>query len=64
MPSSMKGSNSRSACPAQPIHAPSFAFITGSRAVTSPPGECCHEAEPSSAMTRSTGRRLETTTNP
>ncbi len=62
MPSSTKGSTSWSAMPGQPTHAPSLARITGLSAVTSPPGECRQDVVPSAATTRSTGRRLGTTT--
>ena len=54
--------SSSSADPGQPIHAPSLARITGSSAVTSPPGERRHDAEPSGRITRSTGSRLATIT--
>ena len=48
--------------PDQPIQAPSLARITGSIAVTSPPGERRQSTEPSSLTTRSTGSRLATMT--
>ena len=62
MPSFSKGSNSVSATPAQPIQAPSAARMTGSSAVTRPPGDDFQPEEPSAFTTWSTGRRLESTT--
>ena len=61
MPSMSKGSMSSSGIPAQPIHAPSLACMTGASAVTRPPGEVVQTGSgPESS--RSTGRRLATTT--
>ena len=48
--------------PDQPIQAPSLARITGSSAVTRPPGERRQDVEPSSSTTLSTGSRLATMT--
>ena len=48
--------------PGQPIQAPSLARITGSRAVTRPPGERRQPALPSGLVTRSTGSLLATIT--
>ncbi len=62
-PSSTNGSIASSVEPDQPIQAPSLSRITGSRAVTRPPGEVLHDTEPSSETTRSTGRRLATITS-
>ena len=50
------------ASPDQPIHAPPASRITGSSAVTRPPGLRCHSVRPSGPSTRSTGSRLATTT--
>src|SRR5688572_13387121 len=63
VPSSSNGWGSSSAAPAQPIHAPWLFRITGSSAVTSPPGLRRQVTVPSLASTRSTGSRLATTTN-
>ncbi len=60
IPSSSKGSRSWSVPPGQPIQVPSLARITGSMAVTSPPGDLRQVVLPSSFFTRSTGRRLAT----
>src|SRR6185312_15696496 len=62
MPSSLNSSSFSSVAPCHPTHAPSAEAMTGARAVTSPPGERRHSALPSSAVTRSTGSRLATTT--
>src|ERR1700712_4254358 len=62
MPSFSQGSEGSPATPAQPTHAPPLARITGSSAVTRPPGDERQLSEPSSATTLSTGRRFETTT--
>ena len=48
--------------PGQPIQTPSLARITGSMAVTSPPGDARHSGSPSAPVTRSTGSRLATIT--
>ena len=62
MPSVSNGSTSSSAVPDQPIQAPSFDRMTGSSAVTRPPGEGFQRAVPSCPISRSTGSRFETTT--
>src|SRR5579863_6432205 len=51
------------ASPVQPIHTPPDSRMTGSRALTSPPGLGRHSAAPSGPSVRSTGSRLDTTTN-
>ncbi len=48
--------------PGQPIQTPSLARITGSIAVTSPPGEGRQVDDPSGCSTRSTGSRFATIT--
>ena len=48
--------------PGQPTQAPRCVRITGSKAVTSPPGEVRHSTDPSGFSNRSTGNRLATTT--
>jgi hypothetical protein len=58
----VNGSMSSSGEPGQPTQAPRWVRITGSKAVTSPPGEVRHSTEPSGFSTRSTGSRLATTT--
>src|SRR3954447_8154303 len=62
MPSWSKGSRPVSVQPAQLIQVPSLALITGSMAVTIPPGELRHSGLPSAPVTRSTGSRLATMT--
>src|SRR5580704_4979549 len=52
------------ASPDQPIHTPPDSRMTGSSALTSPPGLGRHSASPSGPSVRSTGSRLATTTNP
>ena len=61
-PSSTNGSRSLSLLPDQPIQAPSFSRITGSMAVTRPPGERRQSTDPSGLTTRSTGSRFATMT--
>src|SRR4051794_24022039 len=63
MPSAVKGSSSSSGAPTHPTHAPPRRCMTGTIAVTRPPGLRRHEPSPSSSITRSTGSRLATTTN-
>ena len=62
MSSCSNGSDSSSATPAQPTQAPSARCMTGSSAVTSPPGEVRHSTLPSAWVTLSTGSLFETTT--
>ena len=63
MPSCSKTSSGPSGPPSHPTHAPPWRCITGSIAVTRPPGEWRRECSRLSAgdPTRSTGRRLATT---
>src|SRR5665648_667539 len=63
MPSASNGSLLESGEPDQPIQAPCVVCMTGSRALTRPPGERCQLVWPSAVTVRSTGRRLATTTN-
>src|SRR5580704_16836330 len=51
------------ASPDQPIHTPPDSRMTGSSALTSPPGLGRHSVSPSGLSVRSTGSRLATTTN-
>src|SRR5260370_1945200 len=51
------------ASPDQPIHTPPDSRMTGSSALTSPPGLGRSSASPSGPSVRSTGSRLATTTN-
>src|SRR5690625_4959131 len=62
MPSGSKGSGAASGTPGQATQAPSLAWRMDSRAVTSPPGLAFQCSVPSGSRTRSTGRRLATTT--
>ena len=62
MPSYSNGSRPVSVPPGQPIQTPSLARITGSIAVTRPPGDARHSGSPSARVTRSTGSRLATIT--
>src|ERR1051325_9090418 len=57
------GNSSWSVPPDQPTQVPWRSCRTGSRAVTRPPGLLRQETSPSALTTRSTGRRLATTTN-
>ncbi len=61
-PSCSNGSRSWSVPPGQPIHTPWLARITGSMAVTRPPGEVRQPLDPSGSTTLSTGSRLATIT--
>src|SRR5665648_922976 len=63
MPSASNGSLLDSGEPDQPIQAPCVVCMTGSSALTRPPGERCQMVWPSAVTVRSTGRRLATTTN-
>jgi len=49
--------------PDQPIHTPPASRMTGSSALTRPPGLGRQSASPSGPSVRSTGNRLATTTN-
>ena len=64
MPSASNGPSAGPAEPGHPIHTPFAARMTGSSAVTSPPGLRRHSLVPSGSSTRSTGSRLAATTNP
>ena len=62
-PFASKGPGAGPASPDQPIHTPPASRMTGSSALTSPPGLGRHSASPSGPSVRSTGSRLATTTN-
>src|ERR1700724_1016712 len=62
-PLAVNGPGAGPASPDQPIHTPPDSRITGSSALTSPPGLGRHSASPSGPSVRSTGSRLATTTN-
>ena len=62
MSSVSNGSGASPGDPGQPIQAPPAARITGSRAVTRPPGLARHSGWPSGPSVRSTGSRLAATT--
>src|SRR6202035_2698678 len=62
-PLAVNGPGAGPASPDQPIHTPPDSRITGSSALTSPPGLGFHSASPSGPSVRSTGSRLATTTN-
>ena len=62
MPSYSNGSSPLSVPPGQPIQTPLLDRITGSIAVTRPPGDALHSGSPSAPVTRSTGSRLATIT--
>src|SRR5580700_12031439 len=65
MPPTSKGFGAGPAEPGQPTQAPFAARMTGSSAVTRPPGLRRHSLSPSSgSSTRSTGSLLAATTNP
>src|SRR5450756_58713 len=57
-PFSRDGSGDGPGSPAHPTHAASRPAMTGSMAVTSPPGLRCQPLTPSASTTRSTGRRF------
>src|ERR1039458_1067036 len=57
MPPVSNGSGGSPAAPCQPIHAPSASRITGSRAVTRPPGLGRHSGSPTRPPTRATDGR-------
>src|SRR5580658_895009 len=59
----LNGPGAGPASPDQPIHTPRDSRMTGSSALTSPPGLGRHSASPSGPSLRSTGSRLATTTN-
>jgi hypothetical protein len=59
----VNGPGAGPASPDQPIHTPPDSRMTGSSALTSPPGLGRHSASPSGPSVRSTGSRLATTTN-
>src|SRR5450759_4218423 len=61
-PFSRNGSGAGPGSPAHPTHAASRPAMTGSMAVTSPPGLCRQPLTPSASTTRSTGRRFAATT--
>src|SRR5664280_675796 len=61
-PFSRNGSGGVPGSPAHPTHAASRPAMTGSMAVTSPPGLRCQPLTPSASTTRSTGRRFAATT--
>ena len=61
-PFTSKGPGAGPASPDQPIHTPLALRMTGSSALTSPPGLGRHSASPSGPSVRSTGSRLATTT--
>src|ERR1700722_5118804 len=63
-PLAVNGPGAGPASPDQPIHTPPDSRITGSSALTSPPGLGRHSTSPSGPSVRSTGSRLATTTNP
>src|SRR5260370_10506206 len=59
----VNGPGAGPASPDQPIHTPPDSRMTGSGALTSPPGPGRHCASPSGLSVRSIGSRLDTTTN-
>ena len=63
MPAASKGPSFSSGAPGQPTQVPWLRCMTGSSAVTSPPGLARQCSEPSGSVTRSRGSRLATTTN-
>src|SRR5579872_4361056 len=62
-PFAVKSPGAGPASPDQPIHTPRASRMTGSSALTSPPGLGCQSVSPSGPSVRSTGSRLATTTN-
>ncbi len=62
MPLVSNGSGASPGAPGQPIQAPPAALITGSSAVTRPPGLARHSGVRSGPSVRSTGSRLAATT--